>query len=92
MANRFEDLRTFVTVVQAGGFNAGAERLGLVKSAVSRRIRDLEDRLGNRLITRSTRRISLTDAGQVLLDRSTRLLADLAEAEDLAGAGSGGCA
>lgn len=43
MPDRFEDIRTFVAVVQGQGFNTAADRLGLVKSAVSRRIRDLED-------------------------------------------------
>ena len=88
MSDRFEDLRTFVTVVQGQGFNAAAERLGLVKSAVSRRIRDLEERLGVRLINRTTRRLSLTDTGQELYFRALKILADLDEAEGFATTGA----
>lgn len=88
MSDRFEDLRTFVTVVQGQGFNAAAERLGLVKSAVSRRIRDLEERLGVRLINRTTRRLSLTDTGEEFYHRAIRILADLDEAEGVATTGA----
>ncbi len=89
MSDKFEDIRTFITVVKLEGFAVAADRLGLAKSAVSRRIRDLEDRLGVRLIQRTTRRLSLTDAGQNFYDRSLQLLADLDEAEELASAGGG---
>ena len=51
MRDRFENLRTFVAVVQTRHVGSAAERLGLAKSAVSRRLRDLEDRLGVRLLT-----------------------------------------
>lgn len=88
MPDRFEDIRTFVAVVQGQGFNAAADRLGLVKSAVSRRIRDLEDRLGTRLIDRTTRKINLTETGGEFYERGLRLLADLEEAENLASTGS----
>lgn len=88
MPDRFEDIRTFVAVVQGQGFNAAADRLGLVKSAVSRRIRDLEDRLGTRLIDRTTRKINLTESGGEFYERGLRLLADLEEAENLASTGS----
>lgn len=88
MPDKFEDIRTFVAVVQGQGFNAAAERLGLVKSAVSRRVRDLEDRLGTRLIDRTTRTINLTETGGEFYQRSLRLLSDLEEAENLASTGS----
>lgn len=88
MPDRFEDIRTFVAVVQGQGFNVAADRLGLVKSAVSRRIRDLEDRLGTRLIDRTTRKINLTESGGEFYDRCLGLLADLEEAENLASTGS----
>ena len=52
MSDRFEDIRTFTTVVQAKGFAGAAERLGVAKSAISRRVSDLEDRLGTRLLHR----------------------------------------
>ncbi len=71
----------FVAVVEAGSFTAAAERLGLAKSAVSRRIGALEARLGAGLINRTTRRLSVTEAGRAFYERGVRLLADLDEAE-----------
>lgn len=88
LADRFEDMRTFVAVVEGGGFNAAVDRLGVVKSAVSRRIRDLEDRLGSRLLDRTTRQIKLTEAGSGFYERARRLLAELEEAEAIASTGS----
>ena len=82
MLDRFEDLRTFVTLAQAGGFNAAADRLGIVKSAVSRRIRELEERLDVRLVHRTTRQISLTDAGRAYFERASAILASLQELDD----------
>src|SRR5258708_4199295 len=87
MTDRFEDIRTFITVVQAKGFAGAAERLGVVKSAISRRVSDLEDRLGTRLLHRTTREVSLTEAGADFYDRGMKLLADLEEAEDFASKG-----
>lgn len=89
MADRFEDLRALVAVVSAGGFAAGAERLGVAKSAVSRRIRELEDRLGARLFDRTTRRIQLTEIGREFHDRAVELLTGLDEAEEAASSASG---
>ena len=89
MADRFEDLRAFVSVVSAGGFAAGAERLGVAKSAVSRRIRELEDRLGARLFDRTTRRVQLTETGRGFHERAVELLAGLEEAEEAASSASG---
>jgi len=88
MFDRFEEIRTFVAVVEAKGFKRAADRMGLVKSAVSRRIRDLEDRLGTRLFNRTTRGISLTGAGEAFYERGRKLLADLSEAEDQVSAGA----
>jgi DNA-binding transcriptional LysR family regulator len=88
MADRFEDLRALVAVVSGGGFAAGAERLGVAKSAVSRRIRELEDRLGARLFNRTTRRIQLTETGREFHDRAVELLAGLDEAEEVASSAS----
>jgi DNA-binding transcriptional LysR family regulator len=84
MQDKFEDLRTFVTVVQSRGFAAGARRLGVVKSAVSRRVQELEERMGVHLINRSTRVLSLTDTGRIFFEKATALLAGLEEAEGLA--------
>lgn len=89
MADRFEDLRVLVAVVSAGGFAAGADRLGVAKSAVSRRIRELEDRLGARLFDRTTRRVQLTEAGREFHDRAVELLAGLEQAEEAASSASG---
>lgn len=74
MQDRFEDLRTFVAVVQSRSFAAAARRLGVVKSAVSRRIQELEERLGVHLINRSTRNLSLTDSGRIFFEKATALL------------------
>lgn len=82
MADRFEDMRALVAVVSAGGFAAGAERLVVAKSAVSHRIRELEDRLGARLFDRTTRRVQLTEAGRDFHDRAVELLAQLDGAEE----------
>jgi DNA-binding transcriptional LysR family regulator len=56
MTDRFEDIRALITVVQAKSFAGAAERLGVAKSAISRRVSDLEDRLGTRLLYRTTTR------------------------------------
>lgn len=79
--DRFDDMNTFVTVADAGSFTAAADRLGVAKSAVSRRVSALESRLGVQLMRRSTRRLSLTASGQQFYDHSARLLADLDELE-----------
>ncbi len=78
MVDRFEELRTYVTIVEAGGVNAAASRIGIARSAVSRRLSDLETRLGATLVDRSTRRFELTDTGRAFLEDSKRVLAELA--------------
>lgn len=88
MSDRFEDIRTFVAVVQSHSFVSAGTQLGLAKSAVSRRVRDLENRLGTPLLNRTTRHLSLTDTGAEFYARSVRLLADLQEAEDIASQGN----
>jgi DNA-binding transcriptional LysR family regulator len=79
--HRFEDLQAFVAVVEAGSFTAAADRLGMAKSAVSRRMASLESRMGVQLLQRTTRRLNLTDTGRSFYERSARILADLDEAE-----------
>ncbi|MGF1643625.1 MAG: LysR substrate-binding domain-containing protein [Thiotrichales bacterium] len=79
--DRFEALRVFVRVVEQGGVSAAADRLHIAKSAVSRRIAELEERLGAQLFRRSTRKFNLTDSGWGLYERAVRILADLEEAE-----------
>lgn len=83
--DKFADIETFVTVVDTGSFSAAAERLDAAKSAVSRRVRALEARLGVKLLNRTTRRLSLTDAGRDFHQRACRILADLNEAEQAIG-------
>lgn len=78
-------MEAFVAVAGSGSFVAAAERLDLSPAALSRLIAALEERLGVRLINRTTRRLSLTEAGTLFQERSTQILADLAEAEAVAG-------
>lgn len=79
--DRFADLKSFVAVAEAGSLSAAARRSGTTKSVVSRRLRDLEARLGARLVNRNARGLTLTEAGDRLYQRAVQLLADLEEAE-----------
>jgi DNA-binding transcriptional LysR family regulator len=79
--DKFDDLQAFVAVVEAGSFTAAADRLDVAKSAVSRRVSSLEERLGVQLLRRTTRRLNLTETGQSFYEHSARILADLDEAE-----------
>ena len=79
--DRFEDMQAFVAVVETGSFTAAADRLDSAKSAISRRVSALEERLGAQLLRRTTRRINLTKTGRSYYERSARILADLNEAE-----------
>lgn len=79
--DRFDALETFVRVVEAGSISGAAKRLEVAKSAVSRRLADLEQHLGVQLFRRTTRRMDLTDTGRSLYARALRLLADLRETE-----------
>jgi len=79
--DKFEDLQAFVAVVEAGTFTAAADRLNLAKSAVSRRVSALEERLGVQLLRRTTRVQNLTETGRSFYEHSARILADLDEAE-----------
>ena len=78
---RLESMETFVRVVEAGSISAAAEHMGIAKSAVSRRISELEERLGVQLFRRTTRRLNLTDTGRSFHERCVNILADVAEAE-----------
>jgi DNA-binding transcriptional LysR family regulator len=75
------DAAVFVRVVDAGGFTAAAQALGLSKGAVSKYVGRLEARLGTRLLHRTTRRLSLTEAGERFYRRAQAALAELADAE-----------
>jgi DNA-binding transcriptional LysR family regulator len=78
-------MEAFVRVVEAGSFVAAADRLGISTSSLSRLVADLEQHLGTRLLNRTTRRLSLTESGQAYYERCVTLLADVAEAEAVAG-------
>lgn len=76
------EMTAFVRAVERGGFSQAARELGLTPSAVSKLVTRLEDRLGVRLLNRTTRSLALTPEGEAFLVRSQRILADIAEAED----------
>ena len=78
-------MKVLVKVVDAGGFARAAEALETSTAAVSRQIAALEAHLGARLLNRTTRRLSLTDAGAEFCDRSRAILGEIAEAEAVAG-------
>jgi DNA-binding transcriptional LysR family regulator len=79
--DRFENMRTFIRVVEAGTISAAADRLGVAKSAVSRRLKELEEHLGVELFHRTTRKMNLTDTGRAFYHQSVRILEDVLEAE-----------
>ncbi|MGZ8273744.1 MAG: LysR family transcriptional regulator [Burkholderiaceae bacterium] len=83
--DRLSAMEAFVRVVEAGTFVAAADRLGISTSSLSRLVADLEQHLGTRLLNRTTRRLSLTESGQAYFERCVTLLADVAEAEAVAG-------
>jgi DNA-binding transcriptional LysR family regulator len=84
-----DDMRCFVEVVESGGFNRAAIRLGISKSIVSRRIARMEAELGTRLLSRTTRGISPTEAGLEFKERSERILAEFDEAREAVARHSG---
>src|ERR1700692_674586 len=84
--DRLTSLTTFVRVVDSGGFSAAARRLEMSTTMVSNHVRALEERLGARLLNRTTRKVSLTEVGKVYYDRATQILADIEQADDIAGA------
>jgi DNA-binding transcriptional LysR family regulator len=74
-------LQVFASVVKAGSFTGAARALEMPKSTVSQRVAELEQRLGARLLQRTTRRLSLTDEGRVYYDHCARILAEVEDAE-----------
>ena len=76
----FAALRAFVAVTQDGGFARAARRMGVATSSVTRQVDALEEKLGTLLLNRSTRSITLTDAGESYVEHAVRILADLESA------------
>jgi DNA-binding transcriptional LysR family regulator len=79
------EMLIFTRVVQLQSFTAGARRLGMPKSSVSRKISDLEERLGARLLQRTTRKLTLTDAGRIYYERCARIIGEIEEADQAVG-------
>ena len=77
----FNEIAVFTKVVQAGSFTAAAKQLGMPKSTVSRKVSDLEQRLNARLLQRTTRKLSLTDAGRTYFDYGVRIVNEIDAAE-----------
>lgn len=78
---RWDGIYEFVQVVEAGSFTAAAERMGLSNSQVSKLVARLEDRLGVRLLNRTTRRLTLTDEGEHFFHRCRRTIEDFERTE-----------
>ena len=78
--DRLNSMRAFQKVIDEGGFAAAARALDLSPAVVTRLVADLEDHLGTRLLHRTTRRVSLTEAGETYLERVRQILLDLDEA------------
>ncbi|VAX05894.1 Transcriptional regulator, LysR family [hydrothermal vent metagenome] len=76
---QLEDMDTFVRIVDAGSISRAADQLGIVKSAISRRLTELEHRLGVQLLTRTTRQSSLTGAGRQYYEKAQEILAHVVE-------------
>jgi DNA-binding transcriptional LysR family regulator len=79
--DRFQAMSTFVTVVETGGFASAARKLDVSPSVVSRVVTELEERLGVRLLTRTTRVVRLTDAGRGYFEDCRRILGEIDNAE-----------
>ena len=79
--DRLLELEVYVRVVHAGSFTAAGRDLGLSPSAVSKQIGRLEDRLGVRLLNRTTRKVAMTEEGAAFFEHAKRIIADLDEAE-----------
>src|SRR6476660_4132880 len=82
--DRLTSLTAFVRVV-GGGFSAAGRRLNMSTTMVSNHIQSLEDRLGARLLNRTTRKVSLTEVGRAYYDRCVQILSDIEHADDIAG-------
>jgi len=84
--DRLTSLTVFVKVADCSGFSTAARRLNMSTTMVSNHVQTLEDRLGARLLNRTTRKVSLTEVGKAYYERCTQILADLEQADEIAGA------
>ncbi len=84
--DRLTSLTAFVRVVDNGGFSAAGRKLNMSTTMVSNHVQALEERLGARLLNRTTRKVSLTEVGKAYYDRCVQILADIEQADDIAGA------
>jgi DNA-binding transcriptional LysR family regulator len=84
--DRLTSLTAFVQVVDNGGFSAAGRKLNMSTTMVSNHIQALEERLGVRLLNRTTRKVSVTEVGRAYYDRATQILTDLEQADDIASA------
>jgi len=84
MNDRWQELTVFARVAESGSFSRAGRELGLSQPSVSRIVGDLERRLGIKLLLRTTRNVSPTDAGSVLLERTRQVIADWEDAEHAA--------
>jgi DNA-binding transcriptional LysR family regulator len=75
------EIAVFARVVRAGSFTAAAAELAMPKSTVSRKVSELEERLNARLLQRTTRKLSLTDAGRIYYDYCARIVSEIDDAE-----------
>jgi DNA-binding transcriptional LysR family regulator len=86
--NRAGEMEVFVQAIEDGSFSAAGRRLGLSPSAVSKLVTRIEERLGTRLLVRSTRALQLTPEGEGYLQRARRILAEIDEAERVVAGGA----
>jgi DNA-binding transcriptional LysR family regulator len=84
MSDRLQELQVFVRAADSGSFSKAARELSLSQPSVSRIVGELEARLGVTLLLRTTRRITLTDAGALFLERAREILSQMEDAEDAA--------
>ncbi|MDP9835757.1 DNA-binding transcriptional LysR family regulator [Neorhizobium huautlense] len=87
MDNRAGEMEVFVLAAELKSFSAAGRRLKLSPSAVSKLVTRLEDRLGTRLVVRSTRLLQLTPEGETYLARASRILAEIADTEEMVAGG-----
>ncbi|MGO7047038.1 LysR substrate-binding domain-containing protein [Rhizobium johnstonii] len=87
MDNRTREMEVFVMAAELQSFSAAGRRLKMSPSAVSKLVTRIEDRLGTRLLVRSTRTMTLTPEGEVYLSRARRILTDITETEQIVAGG-----